>query len=81
MRRGSLVSVSFAIDHTGGRAAVWTLNGAYASFGEKVKGSITPGKFADLVCLDRDPLAADPQSIKDIRVTRTIVDGRTVYQA
>lgn len=60
---------------------VWTLNGAYASFEEEVKGSITPGKFADLVFLDGDPLTADPHTIKDIKVTRTIVGGRTVYQA
>ena len=60
---------------------IWTLNGAYASFEEDVKGSITPGKFADLVFLDRDPLTADPQTIKDIKATRTIVGGRTVYQA
>ena len=40
-----------------------------------------PGKFADLVFLDRDPLTADPQTNKDIEVTRTIVGGRTVYQA
>jgi predicted amidohydrolase YtcJ len=33
------------------------------------------------VFLDRDPLTADPQNIKDIKVTRTIVGGRTVYQA
>jgi len=48
---------------------VWTLNGAYAAFEEDVKRSITPGKFADLVFLDRDPLTADPQTIKDIKVT------------
>jgi predicted amidohydrolase YtcJ len=60
---------------------VWTLNGAYAAFEEDVKGSIAPGKFADLVFLDRDPLTADPQTLKGIKVTRTIVGGRTVYQA
>ena len=46
-----------------------------------MKGSITPGKFADLVFLDRDPLTVDPHTIKDIKVTRTIVGGRTVFQA
>jgi predicted amidohydrolase YtcJ len=60
---------------------VWTLNGAHAAFEEDVRGSITEGKLADLVFLDRDPLSADPQTIKDITVTRTIVGGRTVHQA
>ena len=60
---------------------VWTGNAAYAAFEEDAKGSIAPGKLADLVFLDRDPLTADPQTLKDIKVTRTIVGGRTVYQA
>lgn len=60
---------------------VLTSNGAYGAFEEKVKGTITPGKLADIVFLDRDPLTADPQTIKDIKVTRTIVGGRTVFGA
>jgi predicted amidohydrolase YtcJ len=56
-----------------------TLHGAYASFEEKSKGSITPGKFADFVILGDDPHKADPERIKDIKVVRTVVGGRTVF--
>tara|TARA_B100000029_G_scaffold25505_2_gene25121 strand:- start:5417 stop:5806 length:390 start_codon:yes stop_codon:yes gene_type:complete len=59
---------------------LYTLNGAYASFEENIKGSITEGKLADLVILDKDPNAVDPHTIKDITVERTIVGGNTVYE-
>jgi predicted amidohydrolase YtcJ len=58
---------------------VLTVNGAWAGFDEADKGTITPGKLADLVVLDRDPMTADPETIKDIRVTRTLTGGRTVH--
>jgi len=54
------------------------LNGAYASFEEGVKGSIRLGKLADLVFLDRDPLTADPHTIKDIKVIRTIAGAHSL---
>ena len=60
---------------------VMTVNGAYASFEEGTKGSITPGKWADMVLLDRDPATADPETIKDIRVVRTITGGEDRYLA
>jgi predicted amidohydrolase YtcJ len=58
---------------------VCTLHGAYASFEEKLKGSITVGKLADFVILAEDPHRADPDRIKDIPVIRTVVGGRTVH--
>ena len=60
---------------------IYTINGAYASFEEDIKGSIQVGKLADLVVLDADPTQVDPMTIKDISVERTIVGGVTVYEA
>ena len=60
---------------------VGTLHGAYASFEENLKGSIEPGKLADLVVLEQDPTQVDPLSIVDIPIQRTMVGGRWVYEA
>ena len=60
---------------------VATINGARASFEEKLKGSIEVGKLADLVVLGRDPLREDPSSLVTIPVERTMVDGRWVWEA
>ena len=60
---------------------VGTINGAYASFEEKLKGSIEAGKLADLVVLGRDPLREDPSSLVTIPVERTMVGGRWMYEA
>jgi len=60
---------------------VCTINGAYASFEEHEKGSLEPGKLADLVVLGRDPLAEDPSSLVTIPVERTMVGGRWVYES
>ena len=57
----------------------YTLNAAYASFEEKIKGSIEPGKFADLVVLSDDILTIDPERIKDVKVTMTVFDGEIVF--
>jgi predicted amidohydrolase YtcJ len=60
---------------------VWTLDGAYSSFEESDKGSITPGKLADLVVLRKDPRKVSPDTIKDIAVDATYIGGKNVWQA
>jgi hypothetical protein len=60
---------------------VGTVNGAYASFEENLKGSITPGKLADLVVLGRDPLREDPSRLIGIPVQRTMVGGKWMFEA
>ncbi len=56
-----------------------TLWGAYEHFEEKAKGSLEPGKLADLVILSDNPLTIDPAKINTIQVMETIKEGRTVY--
>jgi predicted amidohydrolase YtcJ len=56
-----------------------TLNGAYATHEEGIKGSITPGKLADYVMLADDIHTIDPNRIKDVKILRTVTGGRTVY--
>jgi predicted amidohydrolase YtcJ len=58
-----------------------TLHGAYASFEEKIKGSIERGKLADLVVLGRDPLKENPSSLISIPIEKTMVGGRWVFEA
>ena len=57
----------------------YTMGSATASFDEKVKGSIEPGKLADMVVLSDDILAIDPVKIEKTRVMLTICDGKIVY--
>ncbi len=58
-----------------------TLNGAYATFEEGSKGSLTEGKLADFVMLADDPHTVPPEKLKDITIVRTVVGGETKYQA
>jgi len=58
----------------------YTLNSAYASFEENIKGSITEGKLADLVILSDNLLEIDPSKIKNVEVKTTIFNGKIIYQ-
>ena len=60
---------------------VCTVNGAFASFDEGEKGTITAGKLGDFVVLAEDPHDVDPDRIKEIQVVRTVVGGTTVHEA
>ena len=59
---------------------MWTLNGAWMTFEEKTKGSIEPGKLADMVVISKDYLRCPVDEIKDIEALLTIVGGREVYR-
>jgi predicted amidohydrolase YtcJ len=60
--------------------ALYTINAAYASHEEKIKGSITPGKLADLVILSKNPTSVTPEEIKDIKVQMTVIGGKVVWE-
>jgi predicted amidohydrolase YtcJ len=60
---------------------VGTLNGAYASYEEKLKGSIDVGKLADIVVLGRDPLRENPPTLITIPIERTMIGGRWSFEA
>lgn len=57
----------------------FTLGAAYASYEEQRKGSLTPGKLADLIVLDRDIFTIEPMAIADTQVLATLIDGRFVW--
>ena len=57
-----------------------TINGAYASYEEDIKGSIEPGKLADMIVLSGDILGVDPMDIYKLRVELTMIDGETVFR-
>ena len=60
---------------------LYTINGAYHTFEEAIKGSIEPGKLADMIIVDRDILTCPLDNIKETKVLRTILGGKTVYEA
>ena len=59
----------------------YTMGSAYAEFQDKEKGSITPGKLADIVLLSDDIFSIDPATIRDVKVLKTIIGGRVVWDA
>jgi len=56
-----------------------TINAAYQYFEEKTKGSLEPGKLADFVILDKNPLKVEPMTIKEIHVVETVKEGESIY--
>ncbi len=58
----------------------YTIDGAYAAWEEEIKGSIEPGKLADLIVIDRDPLTIPPEELKEVQTVMTIIDGKVVYR-
>jgi predicted amidohydrolase YtcJ len=58
----------------------YTAGGAYTSFEENKKGRIAAGQFADVVVLDKDPTTIDNDEIQNIKILRTIVGGKIVYE-
>lgn len=62
-------------------ARMFIYNGAYASFEENIKGSLEPGKLADIVILDQDLLAYPSEKIQQVKVRYTLIDGQVVYAA
>jgi predicted amidohydrolase YtcJ len=62
-----------------GALRMYTVNAACASFEEAIKGSITPGRFADLVVLSDDPMRVPIEEVKDLQVEMTIIGGDVVY--
>ena len=58
---------------------IHTINGAYASFEEDIKGSLEEGKLADLVVLSENPMKIDVSNIKNIMIEKTIIGGKVVY--
>jgi predicted amidohydrolase YtcJ len=59
----------------------YTVDAAYASFDEGRKGTLSPGRLADVVMLDRNLFEVPPEQIRDVRVLMTVVGGRRVFDA
>ncbi len=79
-RSGVVVGPNERISALDGLKAM-TIHAAYQYFEESTKGSIEPGKLADFVILDKNPLTVPPMTIKDIKVTETIKQGVKIYSS
>ncbi len=60
---------------------IGTINGAFASYEENIKGSLEEGKLADIVVLGRDPFKEDPLTLITIPIERTMAGGKWVYES
>jgi predicted amidohydrolase YtcJ len=58
---------------------MYTANGPYLTWEEKIKGTLEPGKLADVIVLDSDPLTSPPEKLLTTKVDLTIVGGKIVY--
>jgi predicted amidohydrolase YtcJ len=58
----------------------YTINSAYINFDEAIKGTLQPGKLADMVVLADDLLTMDPNRLKEARIDMTIVGGKVLYE-
>jgi len=58
----------------------YTIKGAYLGFEEDIKGSLEPGKLADMIVLSKDILTVDPEEIMGIEIEQTYVGGNLVFQ-
>jgi len=76
--RGTVVGPEQAISFAEA-LRIYTINGARASYEEDAKGSIEPGKLADLTIVEGDPGRMTPEQIKDAKVLRTVIGGKVVF--
>ena len=60
---------------------LYTINGAYLTFEEDIKGSLEPGKLADMIVIDRDVLTCPEDDIKDTKVLTTYLGGKVIFEA
>jgi predicted amidohydrolase YtcJ len=76
--RGSVILQSESVSREEALRA-YTINNAYSTFEEKIKGSVEPGKLADMAVLSDDLLSCPADSIKNIKSLMTILDGKIIY--
>ncbi len=79
-RTGRPLGTEYAVDVMTALKAI-TIDAAYQCFDEKIKGSLEPGKYGDMVILDRDPLTVPKETLRNIQVLATIKEGQIIYQA
>jgi predicted amidohydrolase YtcJ len=60
---------------------LYTVNSAFVNFDEDRLGTLSPGKYADIILLGKNPLAIDQEELKDIKVLRTFIGGKEVYRS